>query len=102
LLWIQKKLTKVKRRQHKDDRLTLFQTTSLFIFYLVKAKGLVQQWAQLRYGVFEEHGFPNDDLLPYFYRHPDGYDAVSSSNDTEIKGNLKRLEKKIPKSISTV
>ncbi|XP_046643221.1 calcium-activated chloride channel regulator 1-like isoform X2 [Daphnia pulicaria] len=57
----------------------------------VKAKGLVQQWAQLRYGVFEEHGFPNDDLLPYFYRHPDGYDAVSSSNDTEIKGNLKSL-----------
>lgn len=62
-------------------------------FFLVQAKGLVQQWAQLRYGVFEEHGFPNDDLLPYFYRHPDGYDAVSSSNDTEIKGDLKRFDR---------
>ncbi|KAI9554892.1 hypothetical protein GHT06_020170 [Daphnia sinensis] len=57
----------------------------------VRAKGLVQQWAQLRYGVFEEHGYPNDELLPYFYRHPDGYDAVTSSNDTEIKGTLETL-----------
>ncbi|KAI9558300.1 hypothetical protein GHT06_015053 [Daphnia sinensis] len=57
----------------------------------VQAKGLVQQWAQLRYGVFEEHGYPNDELLPYFYRHPDGYDAVTSSNDTEMKGTLETL-----------
>uniref|UniRef100_A0A0P5UIX1 Calcium-activated chloride channel regulator 1 n=1 Tax=Daphnia magna TaxID=35525 RepID=A0A0P5UIX1_9CRUS len=57
----------------------------------VQAKGLVQQWAQLRYGVFEEHGYPNDELLPYFYRHPNGYDAVTSSNDTEIKGTLEKL-----------
>ncbi|XP_057379893.1 calcium-activated chloride channel regulator 1-like isoform X2 [Daphnia carinata] len=57
----------------------------------VQAKGLVQQWAQFRYGVFEEHGYPNDKLLPYFYRHPNGYDAVTSSNDTEIKGSLATL-----------
>ena len=56
---------------------------------------MVQQWAQLRYGVFEEHGYPNDNLLPYFYRHPDGYDAVTSSNDTVIKGDLKRLVNKL-------
>lgn len=49
---------------------------------------MVQQWAQFRYGVFEEHGFPGDERLPYFYKHPDGYDALTSSNDTEIKGEL--------------
>lgn len=54
----------------------------------MKAKALVQQWAQFRYGVFEEHGYPGDIRLPYFYRHPEGYDAVTTSNDTEIVGNL--------------
>ena len=49
---------------------------------------MVQQWAQFRYGVFEEHGYPNDNLLPYFYRHPEGYDAVVSSNNTIVKGDL--------------
>lgn len=51
---------------------------------------MVQQWSQFRYGVFEEHGYPGDDLLPYFYRHPDGYDAVTSSNNTFINGDLLR------------
>lgn len=51
---------------------------------------MVQQWAQFRYGVFEEHGFPNDDMLPYFYRHPNGFDAVSTSNDSVIVGDLER------------
>ena len=59
----------------------------------VKAKATVQQWAQYRYGVFEEHGYPNDKILPYFYRHPDGYDAVTSSNNTIIKGDLIRSVK---------
>lgn len=52
---------------------------------------MVQQWAQFRYGVFEEHGFPGDDLLPYFYSHPDGYDAVTCSNTTAIQGDLLRF-----------
>lgn len=50
---------------------------------------MVQQWAQFRYGVFEEHGYPDDSLLPYFYRNPDNYDALTSSNDTLINGDLK-------------
>jgi hypothetical protein len=58
------------------------------LFPLVKAKAMTQLWAQYRYGVFEEHGYPGDSLLPYFYRHPDGYDAVTTSNDTVINGNL--------------
>lgn len=49
---------------------------------------MTQLWAQYRYGVFEEHGYPGDSLLPYFYRHPDGYDAVTTSNNTIINGNL--------------
>lgn len=51
---------------------------------------IVQEWSKFRYGVFEEHGYPGDDVLTYFYRHPDGYDALSSSNDTEIAGELQR------------
>lgn len=51
---------------------------------------MVQQWAQLRYGVFEEHGYPGDQQLPYFYRHPDGYDAINAGNDTVINGHLIR------------
>lgn len=64
----------------------------MFNLDLVKAKLIVQQWAQFRYGVFEELGFSGDDLLPYFYRHPEGYDAVTSSNDTLIEGNLIRFD----------
>lgn len=52
---------------------------------------MVQEWSKFKYGVFEEHGYPDDDVLPYFYRHPDGYDALSSSNDTEIQGTLQRF-----------
>lgn len=58
---------------------------------IVKAKALLHQWAQFRYGVFEEYGFSGDNLLPYFYRHPDGYDAVTSSNDTVVEGSLLRF-----------
>lgn len=58
---------------------------------IAKAKAMVQLWAQFRYGVFEEHGYPGDSLLPYFYRHPLGYDAVTTSNDTIIAGNLEKL-----------
>ena len=64
--------------------------TGNVLYISVKAKAMVQQWAQFRYGVFEEHGYPNDKLLPYFYQHPNGYDAVTSSNNTVIQGDLKR------------
>ena len=49
---------------------------------------MVHQWAQYRYGVFEEYGYPGDYLLPYFYHHPQGYYALTSTNDTEIHGSL--------------
>lgn len=28
---------------------------------------MVQEWAKLRYGVYEEYGYPGDSMYPHFY-----------------------------------
>jgi hypothetical protein len=28
---------------------------------------MVHEWAKLRWGVFEEHGYPGDELFPMFF-----------------------------------
>ena len=30
-------------------------------------KVVVHEWAKLRWGVFEEHGFPGDEQFPMFF-----------------------------------
>ena len=62
---------------------------------------MVQQWAQFRYGVFDEHGYPGDSLLPYFYRHPNNYDALTSSNNTDINGVLQTYTIKTNKNLDS-
>lgn len=38
-------------------------------YYIYKAKRFVREWARLRYGVFEEHGYTTEDTpFPMFYR----------------------------------
>ena len=53
----------------------------------------MHEWSKVRYGVFEEYGFPGDDLYPLFYFDlefgPQGYVAVekpSFCTDKEIDG----------------
>ena len=46
-------------------------------------KVLVSEWAKLRYGIFDEFGFPNDPLYPHYYRvkdqvRPTGADEQAS------------------------
>ena len=52
------------------------------------------EWAKLRYGVFEEYGFPGDANYPLFYADteftPSGYVTVDKPNfctDQEIAGH---------------
>ena len=32
-----------------------------------RGKTMVHEWAKLRWGVYEEHGYPGDPLFPIFY-----------------------------------
>ena len=51
-------------------------------------------WAKLRYGVFEEYGFPGDANYPLFYNELEftinGYETVERNNfcvDQELVGH---------------
>ena len=35
--------------------------------YGAAGKVVVQEWAKLRWGVFEEHGYPGDQSFPLFF-----------------------------------
>jgi len=57
---------------------------------------MVHEFAHLRYGVFEEYGYADEredyeDLFPYAYTSPFGYQKVTICNNTEIKGNISTL-----------
>ena len=34
---------------------------------MIIGKVFVQEWSKLRYGVFEEYGYPGDKVYPLFY-----------------------------------
>jgi hypothetical protein len=44
---------------------------------ITTGKAFVREWARLRYGVFEEHGYTGDDAsFPMFYKESAGNDLV--------------------------
>ncbi|KAF4526580.1 hypothetical protein B566_EDAN009596, partial [Ephemera danica] len=49
---------------------------------------MAHEWAQFRWGVREEYGYPGDPRYPYFHRDPDGNWVPTGSNSTEIGGVL--------------
>lgn len=50
---------------------------------------LVHEWAHYRWGVFEEYGYPEDNLYPYFYKDPWDNWIPTGCNSSEIPGELK-------------
>jgi hypothetical protein len=46
-------------------------------------KLFVNQWAQLRYGVFDEHGYPGDPQFPLFYYEQTYVDGELETKLTE-------------------
>ena len=36
-------------------------------YYGLQGQVFLYEWSKLRYGVFEEHGYPGDPLYPMFY-----------------------------------
>ena len=58
-----------------------------------RGKTLIHEFAKLRWGVFEEHGYPGDDKFPMFYQRDqwtaEGQVTVTRPNfcvNGEIKG----------------
>ncbi|XP_035223921.1 calcium-activated chloride channel regulator 2-like isoform X2 [Stegodyphus dumicola] len=49
-----------------------------------KAKALVREWAHYRYGVFDENGYPGDELFPSCYKIP-GSDITHVTSCTNEK-----------------
>ena len=49
------------------------------------AKVFVKEWAKLRYGVFDEHGYSGDKLYPNYYK-VQGQFLHSGTSDSGIKG----------------
>ena len=49
--------------------MTHFQSASVISdwFLILIGKVFVQEWSKLRYGVFEEYGYPGDTVYPLFY-----------------------------------
>ena len=50
------------------------------------AKLLVHEWAKLRYGVFEERGYPGDPLFPHYFNQPDGTILPTGSYNEKVNG----------------
>ena len=50
------------------------------------AKTFVHEWSKYRYGVFDEFGFPGDEIYPHFYKVQDKI-LPTGSSDVEIKGS---------------
>lgn len=55
------------------------------------AKLFVSEWAKLRYGVFDEHGYAGDPLYPHFYKSNGGI-LPTGTSDQPINGEWKDLE----------
>ena len=49
------------------------------------AKLFVEEWAKLRYGIFDEHGFIGDSLYPNFF-HYDGQIFPTGTSDVTLGG----------------
>ncbi|KFM72670.1 Calcium-activated chloride channel regulator 2, partial [Stegodyphus mimosarum] len=49
-----------------------------------KAKALVREWAHYRYGIFDENGYPDDELFPTCYKIP-GSDIIHVTSCTNEK-----------------
>ena len=43
--------------------------TTVFMSFVNMSSGkvFVHEWAKFRYGLFEEYGYPGDDIYPMFY-----------------------------------
>lgn len=52
------------------------------------AKVLLHEWAHFRYGVFEEYGYSEDSIFPYFFTNTKGNVQVTGCNDSVIAGKL--------------
>jgi len=69
------------------------------LIYGDKGKTLIHEFAKLRWGVFEEHGYPGDDKFPMFYQRDqwtaEGQVTVTRPNfcvNGEIKGYEQDIE----------
>ena len=51
------------------------------------AKLFVKEWAKLRYGIFDEHGFIGDPMYPNFF-HYDGQIFPTGTSDVTLGGKL--------------
>ena len=52
-----------------------------------KISPLFQEWSKYRYGVFDEHGYPDDPLYPNFFKIQDRILPTGSYN-TPVLGKL--------------
>ena len=52
-------------------------------------KILAHEWAKYRYGVFEEYGYPGDDIYPMFYYDQNGQLVPNYCTDTPVQGYRK-------------
>ena len=56
---------------------------------------MLHEFSKLRWGVFEEHGYPGDEMFPMFYLKetwgPDGQQTVVKPNFC-VNGELKGYE----------
>ena len=52
-------------------------------------KVIVHEWAKLRWGVFEEHGYPGDDQFPMFFYKVSSASPGGASIDQSHPDNLR-------------
>ena len=64
----------------------------------------VHEWAKLRYGVFEEYGYPGDLVYPLFTHEPSGDDAYevepNFNTNLPLKGEMRYKIERFNKKIS--
>ncbi|ODN06571.1 Calcium-activated chloride channel regulator 4 [Orchesella cincta] len=72
--------------------------------YGLTGKALLTLWARYRWGVHDEHGYPDDPSFPYFWKKyrlpdqpetdPEDYQVTNCAN-TEVKGKFQNLNGEI-------
>ena len=66
-----------------------------FFLFFFRGKTLVHEFAKLRWGVFEEHGYPGDSKFPMYYMKavwsPEGQKATVTPNFC-VNGELRGYE----------
>ena len=55
------------------------------------SKMLVKEWAKFRYGVFDDHGYPGDEMYPNFYKVQGKFLPTGTSN-TLVMGSWMTLD----------